>query len=126
MFRPYLAILRQLFTFRNRHTALVLKSKYFNAIAYFVLHTKIHLFENITLYPFLPSFPLAASVSFVLFGAHKNNNYNTTTPMFIALNKTQKHGRHNRKTARERIKSYVLKQINVSVNNEIGNSIEIF
>jgi hypothetical protein len=34
MFRPYLAILRQLFTSRNRHAALVLKSKYFNAIAF--------------------------------------------------------------------------------------------
>jgi hypothetical protein len=31
MFRPYLVNLRQLFTFRNRHTALVLKPKYFNA-----------------------------------------------------------------------------------------------
>jgi hypothetical protein len=36
MFRPYLVILRQLFSFRNRLSALVLKSKYFNVIAYFV------------------------------------------------------------------------------------------
>jgi hypothetical protein len=34
MFRPYLAILRELFTFRNRHAALVLKSKYFNVVAF--------------------------------------------------------------------------------------------
>jgi hypothetical protein len=40
MFRPYLAILRQLFTFRNRHIALVLKSKYFNGIAFSSLTLK--------------------------------------------------------------------------------------
>jgi hypothetical protein len=33
MFRAYLAIFRrQLFTFQNRHTALLLRSKYFSAV----------------------------------------------------------------------------------------------
>jgi hypothetical protein len=53
-----------------------------------------------------------------LFGAHGNNNDNTT-PMFMGLNKTtQKHERRKRKTARERIKSYVLKQMYFSVNDK--------
>jgi hypothetical protein len=44
--------------------------------------------------------------------------------MFIGLNKTtQKHGRRKRKTARERIKSYVLKQMYFSVND--GNAIAL-
>jgi hypothetical protein len=37
---------------------------------------------------------------------------NNATPMFIGLNKTtQKHGRCKRERAREKIKSYVLKQM---------------
>jgi hypothetical protein len=52
-----------------------------------------------------------------LFGAHKNNN--TTTPMFIGLNKTtQKYERRKRKIARERIKSYVHKQTYFIVNDK--------
>jgi hypothetical protein len=47
--------------------------------------------------------------------------------MFIGLNKTtQKHGRRKRNMARDRIKSYVLKQMYRSINDEICNSIEIF
>jgi hypothetical protein len=43
--------------------------------------------------------------------AHKNNNNNNTTPIFIGLNKTtQKHGRREKKTTQEEIKSYVPKQ----------------
>jgi hypothetical protein len=34
MFRPYLAIFRHLFTFRNRRTALDHKSKYFSVMAF--------------------------------------------------------------------------------------------
>jgi hypothetical protein len=34
MFQPYLAILRRLFTFQKCRTVLVLKSKYFSAIAF--------------------------------------------------------------------------------------------
>jgi hypothetical protein len=64
MFRPYLAIVTQLFTFRNHHITSVRNSKYFNAIA--VSSVTIRLSENITLYPFLRYFPLVASVFFVL------------------------------------------------------------
>jgi hypothetical protein len=59
MFRPYLAILRQVFTFWNNHTALVLKI--FKCYCIFVVHTKIYLFENITLHPFPCHPPLVAS-----------------------------------------------------------------
>jgi hypothetical protein len=112
MFWPHLAILRQLLTFQNRHTALVLKLKYFNGIAYFVFHFRdIHL----------------TSGNIHTKGAHGNKNDNNTISMFIRLNKTtQKHGRRKRKIALEWIKSYVLKQMHFSVNDEICNSTEIF
>jgi hypothetical protein len=55
MFRPYLVIFRQLFTFRNCRTALAHKSIYFHAAA-FVVHTKTCLFENETLRSALFSF----------------------------------------------------------------------
>jgi hypothetical protein len=43
-------------------------------------------------------------------GAHKNNNENNTTPMFIELNKTtQKTRTPQEKIAQEKTKSYILK-----------------
>jgi hypothetical protein len=67
MFQPYLAILRQLFTFRNHHTALVLKSKYFNAIAFSSFTLKYVCLRTQFFTPFSRYFPLTASVFFVLF-----------------------------------------------------------
>jgi hypothetical protein len=38
MFQPYLANHRKLLIFQNRHTAQVLKSDYFNAYTFFIVH----------------------------------------------------------------------------------------
>jgi hypothetical protein len=43
-------------------------------------------------------------------GAHKNNNDNNTTPIFIRLNKTTQK-LHKKKAAQVKIKSDVLKQM---------------
>jgi hypothetical protein len=60
-------------------------------------------------------------------GAHKRNNDSSTTPIFIGINKaTQKHRRRRKKTARERIKSYVLKQMYFSVNDENATALKYF
>jgi hypothetical protein len=50
MFRSYLAIFRQLSSFRNRHTALVLKPKCFNAIELFSFTPKEGFFMGTYLY----------------------------------------------------------------------------
>lgn len=66
MYRSYLDIHRQVFSSVNRHTALILKSKYFNAITYFFVRTKIHFLENITV-PFPVLFSTCGVRVFVLF-----------------------------------------------------------
>jgi hypothetical protein len=55
MFRPYLAIFRQLFIFRNRYTAVDLKSKNFSSVAYRCSQ------QNKTLSPFCVIFLMSAS-----------------------------------------------------------------
>jgi hypothetical protein len=55
MFRPYLAIFRQFFTFRNCRTAVAL-SQYISLLLHIVVHTKTCLFENETLRSALFSF----------------------------------------------------------------------
>jgi hypothetical protein len=74
MFRPYLPIFGQLFTFRNRRTALDLKSIYFNATAlslytlkYISLRTKLLRSRAIFLVcaPLVCVFPLVECMSLV-------------------------------------------------------------
>jgi hypothetical protein len=56
-------------------------------------------------------------------GTHNNNNDNTTA----VLNKTaQNHGHHKRKIVQERIMSYVLKQMYISVNDENAIALKYF
>jgi hypothetical protein len=54
-------------------------------------------------------------------------NYNIT-PLFTGINErtTQKHGHRKRKTAREMIKSYVLKQMYFNVNDENSTAWKYF
>jgi hypothetical protein len=60
-------------------------------------------------------------------GAHKNNNDNNTTPIFRGLHKTtQKNRRRNRKVAQEKIKSDVLRQMYLNVNNENAITLDYF
>jgi hypothetical protein len=47
--------------------------------------------------------------------------------MFIGLNNiAQKHRRHERKTTREKIKSYILKQMYSSVNDKNSIALQYF
>jgi hypothetical protein len=47
-------------------------------------------------------------------------------PMFLGQRDNKKHGRRKRKIARERTKSYVLKQMYFSVNDENAIALKYF
>jgi hypothetical protein len=122
MFRPYLTIFRQLFVFPNRHTALVLSSKYFSAYCISVVHTKIYLFGNVTLYPYtkVTRTRTGRTYGYILMGHIQITTVNNT-PMFTGLNKTI----HKTRTS--------LEENNVNFSNKYilvwttkCNSIEIF